>query len=83
MFDLISAILPLEWAVVFGGFVAAVAAIWFGGRKSARADINAKAAKDYVDTRRRIDDAMDEIHGDDPAAARRFLHERGQRPGDL
>lgn len=31
----------------------------------------------YRKTRERIDDA--EVHGDDPAAARRWLHERGSR----
>ncbi len=32
----------------------------------------------YKETRREIDDADDQHLGDDPAAARRFLHERGQ-----
>jgi hypothetical protein len=84
----------MMWAWVFrsrigrgllGAWVAVVglAAIWLGGRKSAQADIKAKESADYVDTRRRMDNAMDAIHGDDPAAARRFLLERGKRPGDL
>lgn len=42
----------------------------------------AKAERDemssYRETRKVIDHATDQHLGDDPAAARRFLHERGQ-----
>lgn len=78
MGDLILALIPGEWIAAAGAAIAALAAVWFSGRRSAKADAKAQAGQDYIDTRRRMDDAMDEVHGDDPAAARRFLHERGK-----
>ena len=47
----------------------------------------AKAERDqlktYKETREVIDHATDQHLGDDPAAARRWLRERGERRGDL
>lgn len=68
------------WAALAGLVVAALVASWFGGRNSAKTDIKAKELEDYVDTRKKMDDV---VVGDDPAAARRWLRERGQRPGDM
>lgn len=64
------------WAVGAALLVAALASSWFGGRKAAKADANAKELKHYVDTRKRMDD----IHiDDDPNVLRDWLRERGQR----
>ena len=50
-----------------------------------RADANGKAAmkdaKEYRETRKRVDEA--ETVGNDPDAARRWLHERGKSGGGL
>ena len=63
----------------------AVAGAAFGlylkGRSDARAKADAEKAKDYVDTRKRIDEA--DVPGNDPDAARRWLHERGKSDRDL
>ena len=55
--------------------------IYAKGRADSTAQAKAADAAAYVDTRRRMDDA--DILGDDPAAARRWLHERRQSGGDL
>ncbi len=64
-------------AVVIG----ALAATWFGGRKSGKTDANNKtalqAAEKYAKTRKAIDDA--EVPHDDPAALRDWL--RARDPG--
>ena len=65
------------WAAGLGLVIAALAASWFGGRKSAQADAKVKELKGYVETRQRMDEA--DIVGDDPAAARVFLEQRGKR----
>jgi hypothetical protein len=55
---------------------AALAASWFGGRKSAQADAKSKQKDDYIDTRKR----MDEVDiGDDPAVLRDWLRGRAKR----
>jgi hypothetical protein len=71
------------WRALFGAVskllfsVAMLAASWFGGRKSAQADAKVKELKGYVETLQRMDEA--DIVGDDPAAARVFLEQRGKR----
>ena len=65
------------WAAAF---VAVALAFWFGGRKSAQTAREAEEGKAYADTRKRMDEA---VVGDDPAAARRWLHERGKSDGGL
>jgi hypothetical protein len=47
------------------------------GRKDAEKQSDFDRAKDYIKTRKRIDEA--DIVGDDPDAARRWLHERSKR----
>ena len=59
----------------------AILAIYQRGRASAKQQAAERAARDYQDTRRRMDDA--DIVGDDPAVARDWLRERAKRPGDL
>jgi hypothetical protein len=72
--ELIAAGVIALLAAIFGAFRA--------GRKSAASEGKAKQAEAYQDTRGRMDASTDDF-GDDPAAARRFLHERGQRGRDL
>jgi dienelactone hydrolase len=63
------------WAMGFGLIVAALAASWFGGRKSAQADAKQEELEGYVETRER----MDEIgRMSDADAAREWLRERGK-----
>jgi dienelactone hydrolase len=58
-----------------GLVVAALAASWFGGRKSAQADAKQEELEGYVETRKR----MDEIgRMSDADAARDWLRERGK-----
>jgi dienelactone hydrolase len=58
-----------------GLVVAALAASWFGGRKSAQADAKQEELEGYVETRQR----MDEIgRMSDADAARDWLRERGK-----
>ena len=63
------------WAMGFGLVVAALAASWLGGRKSAQADAKQEELEGYVETRER----MDEIgRMSDADAAREWLRERGK-----
>jgi hypothetical protein len=63
------------WAMGFGLIVAALAASWLGGRKSAQADAKQEELEGYVETRKR----MDEIgRMSDADAAREWLRERGK-----
>jgi dienelactone hydrolase len=63
------------WAMGLGLVVAALAASWFGGRKSAQADAKQEELESYVETRKR----MDEIgRMSDADAAREWLRERGK-----
>lgn len=64
------------WAAAIGVFLTTLAAIWFGGRKSAQADAKRKEAQDYVDTRKRIDE-VDRPSSVD--AARGWLHDRSKQ----
>jgi len=65
--------------LIGAGIIAGGALVW---RVTAflrrRKNAEIKQLNDYVETRKRIDE-VDDVHGDDPDAARRWLHERGQR----
>jgi hypothetical protein len=64
------------WAMGLGLVVAALAASWLGGRKSAQTDAKQEELEGYVETRKR----MDEVDaGDDPAVLREWLRERSKR----
>jgi hypothetical protein len=64
------------WAMGFGLVVAALAASWFGGRKSAQADAKQEELEGYVETRQR----MDEIgRMSDADAAKEWLRDRAKR----
>lgn len=69
---------------IIGVIVAAIAALglsrWTGkraARKDAKRATALEAAERYAKTRKAMDDA--DTVGDDPAAARRFLHERAKQ----
>jgi dienelactone hydrolase len=63
------------WAMGLGLIVAALAASWLGGRKSAQTDAKQEELEGYVETRKR----MDEIgRMSDADAARDWLRERGK-----
>jgi dienelactone hydrolase len=64
------------WAMGLGLVVAALAASWFGGRKSAQADAKQEELEDYVETRKRMDEVG---RMSDADAARDWLRERGKR----
>ncbi len=63
------------WAMGLGLVVAALAASWFGGRKSAQADAKQEELEGYVETRERMDEVSTD---DDPAVLRDWLRERGK-----
>lgn len=64
------------WAAGVGLVIAALAASWLGGRKSAQADAKQEELEGYVETRKR----MDEIgRMSDADAAADWLRERGKR----
>lgn len=64
------------WAMGLGLVVAALAASWLGGRKSAQTDAKQEELEGYVETRKRMDEVDS---GDDPAVLREWLRERGKR----
>lgn len=64
------------WLAAAGAVVISLLSIWFGGKKAGKNAAKAEELNEYVETRKR----MDEVDlGNDPDAARRFLHERGKR----
>jgi len=70
-----------RWAAMIGAGVALLAgAVLLGWTKRGQHEAD-RALRGYRDTRRRMDE-VDENMGDDPAAARRWLSDRG-RDGDL
>ena len=54
MVDLILALIPGEWLAAAGAAIAALAAVWFGGRKSAKADAKATKHKAEADAMERM-----------------------------
>ena len=68
------------WAAAAAVFVTALLASWLGGRKSAQNDAKVEELDSYVRTRKNMDDV---VVGDDPDLARRWLRERGKRPGGM
>jgi hypothetical protein len=63
------------WAAGIGLVVAALAASWLGGRKSAQADAKQEELENYVETRKRMDEVG---RMSDADAARDWLRERGK-----
>lgn len=64
------------WLAAAGAFIVALLSIWFGGKKAGKNAAKAEELNEYIETRKRMDEAD---LGDDPDMARRFLHERGER----
>lgn len=64
-------------ALALGAVALAVLAAFGAGKREARRDAKAKAAKDALDTRRRIDNADDV--GGDPDRARDWLKKFAKR----
>lgn len=64
------------WAAGIGLVVAALAASWLGGRKSAQADAKQEELENYVETRKRMDEVG---RMSDADAAADWLRERGKR----
>lgn len=62
---------------VLAGILAVLAA-WAKGKRDGRQRANRKALEDYQDTRRRVDDAANDI-SDDDGVLRGWLRDRGQR----
>ena len=65
------------WLAAAGAFIVALLSIWFGGKKAGKNAAKAEELNEYIETRKRMDEA--DHAGDDPDMARRFLHERGKR----
>ena len=69
---MIRAIIAAFWKPV--AVLLALLAVWFRGRSSTKQQTALEAAEAYERTRKGMDDAPD--LGNDPDAARRWLHER-------
>jgi hypothetical protein len=63
------------WATGLGLVIAALAASWLSGRKSAQADAKQEELEGYVETRKRMDEVG---RMSDADAAREWLRERGK-----
>lgn len=68
--------IPTEWLTGIVLAAIGMAAIWFGGRKSAKTEAKAEELDNYVETRKRIDEVG---RMSDADAARDFLRERSKR----
>lgn len=62
-----------------GALVAVVAVLWRG---SGKAKEEAQDGKDYIETRRKMDEAQSSID-DDPGTLRDWMRERGKSGGPL
>lgn len=63
-------------ALALGAVALAILAAFGAGKREAKRDAKAKAAKDALETRRRIDNADDV--GGDPDRAREWLRKHGE-----
>ena len=81
MLDAAMNIITGPLGAALAGIVAVLGALVWGRRKGAqdeRQKREAQDARDYHDTRRRIDDALDGTHDDD-GTLRDWLRERGRK----
>lgn len=65
-----------DWIIAAVAAVAGFAAIWFSGRRSAKADAKVERLEDYADTREKLDQVG---RMSDADAAREWLSERSKR----
>jgi hypothetical protein len=74
----LNALLPDLWPYLAGllALIGAAVGLYAKGRGDAKAKTALRAAEAYAKTRKEMDDA--DTLGNDPDAARRWLHERGQ-----
>ena len=71
---------PKDWLAALGALLLAALGVYAAGRRDGRQKAARREDEAYRETRERID----EVHlGDDPALARRFLHERGKSGSDM
>lgn len=75
MLNLIGTIIPLDWLIGAVAGAVGLFAAFFAGKRSAKVD----TLKGYKETRQRMDEADDQIMGDDPAVLRSRLRERGDQ----
>jgi hypothetical protein len=68
----------LPYIITAGGAIAALAAIWFGGRKSAQTDAKLKDAKANEAAQERMNEA-DNLRDADDDARTKWLRDFGQR----
>lgn len=71
-----------KWLAAAAALVLAFLGVYTKGRKDRRRETALEAAEREAKTRKRMDDAEASM-GDDPNVLRDWLHERGQRKGDL
>jgi hypothetical protein len=76
---MLSALLPDFWPYLAGllALIGAALGLYAKGKGDAKAKTALQAAEAYAKTRKEMDDA--DTLGNDPDAARRWLHERGQQ----
>jgi hypothetical protein len=68
------------WLAALGALLLAALGVYAAGRRDGHQKADRREDEAYRETRERID----EVHlGDDPALARRFLHERSKSDGNL
>ena len=66
------------WLAGAGVFIAALLSIWFGGKKAGRDAANAEELNEYIETRKRMDEAIrDKQLRDDADLDREWLEKRG------
>lgn len=76
MIALIQSFISLDWLAAIAVGIAALASIWFGGRKSGKTAAKIEEMESYADTRKKMDEAG---RMSDADAARQWLSERSKR----
>ena len=71
MIALVQSLIPVEWIMATLAAVAGFLAIWFGGRRSAKADIKAKQATARLKAAKEAEDVRNEVEALDRDALKR------------
>jgi hypothetical protein len=67
------------WLAGIGAVVIALLSIWFGGKKAGQTDAKLEEQDDYIETRKRMDQAIrDKQLRDDADLDREWLRSRGE-----